>query len=269
MSCGSCAARVERILVGRPGVVSASVNLATRRATVDVLPGAANAVRELTEAVERAGYQLSPATDHERPQRVGQPPDAGPTDQEGQEDQAAGQEDPSDAAERAEQARWRQRLVVAWPLALVVLVVSNVWPHASSARWLAAALTVPIQFWCGWPFLQGAVRRARVRSANMDTLIALGTLSAFAFSTAELLFGPGVQAHDHAADPRGTPSAFGLHLHYDMAALIIAFLLLGRWLEARGRSRASAAVRALVELEAREAHLVTPDGSERLVAAAS
>jgi heavy metal translocating P-type ATPase len=299
MSCGSCAARVERILVGRPGVISASVNLATRRATVDVLPGAGTAVRELTEAVERAGYQLSPATDRasqtiraERPERADHAPAADPTDraadqadraadqedpadraadQADQEDppkRAADQEDPADAAERAEQAGWRRRLVVAWPLALVVLVVSNLWPHANSARWLAAALTVPIQFWCGWPFLKGAARRARVLSANMDTLIALGTLSAFAFSTAELLFGPGVQAHDHAADPRGTPSAFGLHLHYDMAALIIAFLLLGRWLEARGRIRASAAVRALVQLEARQAHLVAPDGSERLVATA-
>jgi heavy metal translocating P-type ATPase len=257
MSCGSCAARVERILLGQPAVVSASVNLATRRATVEVLPASGDAVRALTEAVERAGYQLSAATTDDG----SGPPDHGAL----RGDAAERSHDRDERVELAEQARWWRRLVVAWPLALMVLVVSNAWPHAQSARWLAAALTVPIQFWCGWPFLKGAARRARVRSANMDTLIALGTLAAFAFSTAELLFGPGVQAHDHAADPRGTPSAFGLHLHYDMAALIIAFLLLGRWLEARGRSRASAAVRALVELEARDAHLVLPDGTERLV----
>src|SRR5207253_6952126 len=86
---------------------------------------------------------------------------------------------------------------------------------------------------------------------NMDTLIALGTVSAFAFSTFELLTRAG-GVHDHGA------GAFGDHLHYDMAALIVAFLLLGRFIEARVKGSASGALRALLELGAQEACLVEP-----------
>ena len=260
MSCGSCAARVERILQSQPRVVTASVNLATRRAAVELPADADDAdVAPLVAAVARAGYQLKARGETSHPLPVLEP-DVG-TDEMSPlpaNPTAAGE---LDERERAEQVEWFRRLSVAWPLALAVLTLSTVWPHATAARWSAALLTVPVQFWCGWPFLRGAARRARVASANMDTLVALGTLSAFAFSTAELLFGPGVQAHDHAADPRATPSAFGLHLHYDMAALIVAFLLLGRWLEARGRARANAAVRKLAELGATDARLVLPASS--------
>jgi cation-transporting ATPase V len=302
MTCGSCAARVERVLARCPGVETASVNLATRQASVDLVPGTENGPSHLVEAVHRAGYQLSSAQSTLAPALPpptssvaialspartasrGAPsvplssaaPVVNPSPevarQYGHEREPvhrdAAQNDSGADEERAEQAAWWRRLVVAWPLALAVLLISTIWPHDGPARWVAAALTVPVQFWCGWPFLAGAARRARSFSANMDTLIALGTLSAFVFSTSELLLGPGVQSHDHAADPRGTPSAFGQHLHFEMAALIIAFLLLGRWLEARGRRRASTAVRSLLELEAKEAYLVLPDGSERLVPAA-
>ncbi len=158
---------------------------------------------------------------------------------------------------------------MAIPLAAAVLILSLARPHTGWARWTVALLSVPLEFWAGWPFLAGAMARGRARTANMDTLVAVGTLTAFAFSTAELLFGPSVQAHDHAADPAGTPSAFGSHLHYDMAALIIVFLLLGRWLEAGAARRASGAVRALVELGAEDAHLVdaAAPGGERLIPA--
>ncbi len=108
---------------------------------------------------------------------------------------------------------------------------------------------MPVQFWAGFPFLRRALVRARAGAANMDTLVAIGTLAAFGFSTAELLGGAGE------------------HLHYDMAALIIAFLVLGRWLEARAKGRATRAVTALLELGAKEASLVdaaAPTG-ERLV----
>jgi heavy metal translocating P-type ATPase len=252
----------------------ASVNLATRRATVELLPGAEGVV-PLAAAVARAGYQLEatdepphlPATRDSlavlEPEAAAGPVAAAAAagQPDGQERAEQGQERAEQGQERAEQVRWFRRLTVAWPLALAVLVISTVWPHVTAARWSVALLTAPVEFWCGWPFLAGAARRARAASANMDTLVALGTLSAFAFSTAELLFGPGVQAHDHAADPRGTPSAFGMHLHYDMAALIVAFLLLGRWLEARGRARANAAVRQLAELGATDARLVVADAA--------
>jgi len=117
------------------------------------------------------------------------------------------------------------------------------WPHATWARYATAVLTTPVVFWAGWPFIRSAVVRARARTANMDTLIALGTVSAFAFSTFELL-APGGGTQDHGA------GAFGGHLHYDTAALIVAFLLLGRFIEARVKGSASGALRALLELGA-------------------
>src|SRR5207244_9593430 len=128
------------------------------------------------------------------------------------------------------------------------LVLSLAWPHATWARFTTAALAVPVVFWAGWPFVRSAVVRARTGTANMDTLIALGTVSAFAFSTFELLTRAG-GVHDHGA------GAFGDHLHYDMAALIVAFLLLGRFIEAGVKGSASGALRALLELGAKEACL--------------
>ncbi|HEV3401608.1 MAG TPA: copper-translocating P-type ATPase, partial [Acidimicrobiales bacterium] len=111
----------------------------------------------------------------------------------------------------------------------------------------AFALTVPIQFWAGWPFLQQAAVRARILQANMDTLIALGTLAAFFFSAYQVAF-----THEHTDH------------YFDSAALIIAFLLLGRYLEARAKGRASRAIRALLELGAKEATILV-EGEERTV----
>ncbi len=115
------------------------------------------------------------------------------------------------------------------------------------ARWSALALTVPIQFWAGWPFLHQAAVRARARQANMDTLISMGTMAAFTFSAYQVVFGPSHSDH-----------------YFDTAALIIAFLLLGRYFEARAKGMASSAIRRLLELGAKEARLLV-DGAEQMV----
>src|SRR5665811_964549 len=104
------------------------------------------------------------------------------------------------------------------------------------ARWTIGALTVPVQFFVGWPFLAVAAERAKARTANMDTLIAIGTLAAFVFSTVRLFTGG--------------------DLYFDTAALIIAFLVLGRFFEARAKQRASGAIRALLELGAKQARVL-------------
>ena len=185
MTCGSCAARVQRTLGRQEGVETASVNLATERATVVIDPDRAD-VGGLVEAVGRIGYGLAPLD---------------------LTDDGTAADD-----EAVEQRMWLRRILVAWPLGLVVLGLSLFAMDRPWARWSAFVLTVPVQFWAGWPFLHQAMIRARARTANMDTLISMGTLAAFAFSTVQVGFGDRHSEH-----------------YFDTAALIIAFLLLGRY----------------------------------------
>jgi heavy metal translocating P-type ATPase len=238
MTCGSCAARVERTLRRQEGVRDAGVNFATGRATIHYDPGAVD-VDRLTDAVAKIGYGLEPSTPEASADGI------------------------SSEGHRRDEVAWRRRALLAWPLTLVVLALSTWWPGDGWARWTAAALTVPVQFWAGLPFLRGALARARTGTANMDTLVAIGTLSAFGLSAAGLLFG-NAGGHDVG---HGPADAFGGHLHFDMAALIVAFLVLGRWLEARAKGQATRAITSLVELGAHEASLVDPahpDGEHRV-----
>src|SRR5262249_34944848 len=128
-----------------------------------------------------------------------------------------------------------------------VMVLSMGFMDDGWARWTAFALAIPVQFWAGWPFLRGAAVRARRLSTNMDTLIAVGTLSAFAYSVGSLVRGG--------------------NLYFDTSAAVISFLLLGRYLEARAKGSASQAIRRLLELGARDARVVR-DGREVVVPAA-
>ena len=220
MTCGSCAARVEKTLGRQHGVAHAAVNLASAKATVAFDP-AEVAAADLVAAIERIGYGLVPSD---------------------------GAIDDGDSEAEA-QRLWLRRVLVAWPLGLVVLVLSLWFMHEPWARWGALVLTVPVQFWAGWPFLHQAAVRARAGQANMDTLISMGTLTAFAFSAYQVIVGPSHSDH-----------------YFDTAALIIAFLLLGRYFEARAKGRASRAIRTLLELGAKEARLVV-EGAERMVPA--
>jgi len=221
MTCGSCAARVQKALGRQAGVELADVNFATERATVVFDPDQVR-LENLVAAVGKMGYGLTPAQ------------------------ATMALEDASDT-EAELQRMWLRRVVVAWPLGLVVLYLSLFHMTDQWARWTALVLTVPVQFWAGWPFLHQAAMRARSFTANMDTLIAMGTLAAFFFSAAQIVF-----AGPHAE-------------HYlDSAALIVAFLLLGRYFEARAKGRASKAIKALLEMGAKEARLLL-DGNERMV----
>ncbi|HEX7275880.1 MAG TPA: HAD-IC family P-type ATPase, partial [Acidimicrobiales bacterium] len=224
MTCGSCAARVERVLGRQDGVAQAGVNFATGRASVDFDPATVD-VERLTEAVAHIGYGLVPPA---------------PVAEMGAEHHDH------------DQVAWGRRTVVAWPLTLTVLALTTFRGGEDWARWLAAGLTVPVQFWAGYPFLRAAAIRARARTANMDTLVAIGTLSAFGLSAVELVVDDGHH---------------GGHLHFDMAALIVAFLVLGHWLEARAKGRATRAITRLVALGAHDATLLDPahpDGEHRV-----
>ena len=212
MTCGSCAARVEKTLNKQPGV-EASVNFATGEAVLRLADGAP-AFDALREAVQARGYDIAVHVDRD-------------------EERA-----------RREERGWLRRMIVAWPLGLAVMAVSMAFTEETWARWTAFALATPVQFYAGWPFLRGAAVRARARSANMDTLIAVGTLSAYLYSVWAL--------------------SAGEELYFDSSAVIIAFLLLGRWLEARAKGSAGQAIKRLLELGAREARVVRGDKELRV-----
>jgi copper-transporting P-type ATPase V len=221
MTCTSCAMSVQRILSRQAGVASAEVNYATSGARV-MLAEQPTDPDALRAAVEQIGYRLTPL-------EAGTQVDAGG-------DEAA--------AERA----WLHRAIVGWPLALAVgylAMLSGTLRTQPWVQWVEFALTTPVQFYVGWPFLREGARRARHRTANMDTLIAMGTLAAYTFSTARLLF-------------------FGGDMYFESAALIIAFLVLGRYLEARAKRRAGNAIRTLLELGAKQAR-VQRDGAEVMI----
>jgi cation-transporting ATPase V/Cu+-exporting ATPase len=232
MTCGSCSARVQRVLERQEGVEHADVNFATGRARVHTSgPVDRDA---LAAAVDRIGYRLAPppAVDEDR----------------------ASHAQALDDHEAREQRRWLWRVVLGWPPALVVLYLSMVssgmltgeMTMAGWQRHVIFGLTLPVQFVIGWPFLREAARRARRLTANMDTLISIGTLAAFSYSTVVYLQG----GHD---------------LYFEASAMIIAFLVLGRYFEARAKGRAGKAIRSLLELGAKEARVIDDDGSERMV----
>jgi cation-transporting ATPase V/Cu+-exporting ATPase len=214
MTCGSCAARVQRVLAKTDGVADAEVNLATSRAHVTLehpLPTA-----DLQARVTRIGYGLTPLA--ETPRRG------------------------DDLEERARRS-WRRRVILVAPAA--VFAVATMLAGSTlmeDGRWRLALFAVAtlVQFGIGWPFLREAARRARRGSANMDTLIAVGTLAAYGYSVAQLLTG-------------------GMELYFETTILLIAFLTLGRYLEARARGRAGQAIRALLELGAKQARVLRED----------
>jgi P-type Cu+ transporter len=150
-------------------------------------------------------------------------------------------------AEEARDRALRTRLVAAAALSAPLTALAMIPPlQFAGWEWLALALATPVVFWAGWPFHRAAAMNARHGAATMDTLISIGTLAAWAWSVVALL------ALDDA------------HTYFEVAAVITTLILLGRFLETRARHRASAAIRALVELGAKDARLLR-DGREIVV----
>ncbi|OYV80082.1 MAG: copper-translocating P-type ATPase [Ferrovum sp. 34-44-207] len=205
MTCASCVARIEKALNKVPGVVSASINLATEQASVHVVQGMAD-VGQLIAAIERTGYQAHlPVVETE----------------EQEASKAA-------AKDRAE----------AWPVALAVLLsIPLVLPMGARLfgaelafpPWLQWLLATPVQFWLGGRFYVAGWKAVRAGAANMDVLVALGTSAAYGLSVYLWLTAGG-----------HTP-----HLYFDAAAIVINLILLGKWLEARAKRQTADAIRAL------------------------
>ncbi|MCX7624007.1 MAG: heavy metal translocating P-type ATPase [Thermomicrobium sp.] len=222
MTCASCVRRVERALSRLPGVREAVVNLATERAYVRYDPLVAS-VDALLRAVEGAGYRAHVATSL---------PDVCETE--------------GDDAERRralEAQRLRREVVLAWLLALPVALLNMLLPATWWSGFLLLGLTLPIWAWFGRRFHVAALRNLRHRHFTMDTLVSLGTSAAF-FSSLGSTLQVALAQHAHAA-----------HYYYDVAAVVIAAILLGRYLEQRARGQTSAAVRRLLGLQPKTARV--------------
>jgi len=229
MHCASCVARVEKALRGAPGVHEADVNLALRQARVVVTD--AGSLEPMVAAVEREGYHVGASVEALR---------AGLSASE------------LETAQREEQRSLGVRAAVALALAAatMALPMMHVLPERATL-WVELALTVPVVAWAGRSFFTRAWAALRRGTANMSTLVAIGSGTALAFSVVATV-APGLLA------TRGIAT----DVYYESAAFIVALVLLGNALEAGARSRTSSAIRSLIGLAPRTAHVVRESGEE-------
>jgi Cu+-exporting ATPase len=209
MHCASCVARIEGALRQVPGVRMASVNLATEKAVVELDPAEAK-VEALVYAVEEAGYGAA----------LSVPKRAARADAEARE-----------LKRQAEDRLLRRDLWLALVLGIPVALISMLMVPLPYVNQMLLVLTLPVWAYAGRRFHWGALRQARHFSANMDTLVSLGTTAAFAWSVAALLAGKSDQ------------------VYFDSAAVIVMLILVGKVLENRAKRRASAAIQALMDLQ--------------------
>ncbi len=233
MTCASCASRIERRL-NKLDSVSASVNYATEKATVDYDPVTV-APAQLLGAVEAAGYHAAL---------------------------------PAEAPERDELAPQRTRLIVSALLSLPVLLVSMI-PSLQfdNWQWLALNLATPVVLWGGWPFHRAAWANLKHASATMDTLISLGTLAAWLWSLYALVFGDAGMAGmrmEFDLGAGGGASEGADHIYLETAAVVTTFMLAGRYFEASAKRRAGAALTSLLELGAKDVAVLDASGEHRV-----
>ena len=229
MTCANCAGTIERVLKKLDGVISANVNLATEKATVEYVSGVVSQA-ELVAAIEKAGY--------------------GVVEVEAERDL----EDVEQAARQAEIADQTRKFWIGVAFALPLFLLSmgrdfgvlGMWSHQPWVNWLFLALATPVQFYVGWDYYVGGFKSLRNGSANMDVLVAMGSSVAYFYS---LLVTTGLLAGG------------GMHVYFETSALIITLIKLGKLLEARAKGHTSAAIKKLMGLRPKTARVVR-DGRE-------
>ncbi|MYZ16876.1 heavy metal translocating P-type ATPase, partial [Streptomyces sp. SID337] len=252
MTCASCSSRIEKKLNRMEGV-TATVNLATEKAKVsfdETGDGAAVEVAQLIALVEKLGY-----TAEEIVPPPPEPLDAGP----------GGGPAPT-TADITEPDTLRQHLIVSAVLSLpVVLLAMAPALQFDFWQWLSLTLAAPVVVWGGLPFHRAAFTNLRHGAATMDTLVSVGTLAAFGWSLWALFVGDaGMPGMRHGFDFTASPGDGASTIYLEVAAGVVTFILLGRWLEARSKRKAGSALRALLELGAKDV-AVLRDGTERRV----
>ena len=232
MSCASCAASAESIVKIEPGVVGASVNYGTGNLTVEYLPNMTDASK-LKAAVEYVGYDLIT-------------------------DEAGNQQETLDSIEKQRLQKLKTNTVWASILAFPVMIIGMFFMDMHSGftfnnvvMWL---LTTPVVFWFGRDFFTNAWKQFKHRSANMDTLVAMSTGIAYIFSLFNMVY-------PSFWENRGLEA----HIYFEAAAVIIAFILLGRLLEARAKSNTSTAIKKLMGLQPKTVIKLLTDGSQLII----
>jgi len=229
MTCANCAMTIERTLKKKvPGVVNASVNFASERASVEYIPSLTG-IDEMIQAIERAGYGAI------RP------------------DDTLEGDDAELQARRAEikdqTAKFAVGLVFTIPLFILSMGrdfgLLGAWAHAPWVNWLFLVLATPVQFYTGWDYYSGGFKSLRNRSANMDVLVAMGSSVAYFYSLALLVV-----------------PALGHHVYFETSAVIITLIKLGKMLEARTKGRTGGAIRKLMKLRPKTA-FIEVDGREK------
>ena len=227
MSCANCAATVERTLKKKvKGVISASVNFGTETATVEFDPTMTD-VPAMAEAVKKAGYQLIMSA------------------------KGSNGTDVEQEARERELRNQRRYFFVGLIFTLPLFALSmgrdffllGQWVHSGWVNWLFFLLATPVQFYTGWGFYTGGWKSIRAGSANMDVLVALGSSAAFFYSLTVLVF-----------------PHLGEHVYFETSALIITLIKLGKLLEAKAKGKASSAIKKLMDLSPKVAHIESENG---------
>jgi Cu+-exporting ATPase len=233
MSCAACVENVRRTLSGLEGVLSASVNIATERATIEYFPSQVG-VREFKRAVKDAGYDVVEA--------------------EKGEDIVEKEQRERESAYGTLRKKVITGAVLLFPIFLLAqwehLGLSNVFPLSRQLNYLLQLIIeTPVQFWIGWRFYTGAIAAARHRTTNMNTLIAVGTSSAYLYSVVATFFPSVFQIRGFTAS-----------VYFDTAATIVVLILLGRLFEARAKGQTSEAIKKLIGMQAKTARVVKNGG---------
>jgi Cu2+-exporting ATPase len=228
MSCAACVARVDKTLNKQPGVLSATVNYAAATATVEYDTSLCSP-EALKTAIQKAGYDLIVDIQPQEPEEA---------------------EHTHTEKLHHQKVRTIWAILLSLPIALIGMFFMDI-PYANYIMWI---LSTPVVFWLGRDFYINAWKQLKHRSANMDTLVANSTGIAYLFSLFNLFYPEfwlerGVQPH----------------VYFEAASVIIAFILLGRLLEARAKDNTSAAIKKLIGLQPKTVTLLTPDGKQQEV----
>lgn len=237
MHCASCVRRIEEALAAVPGVTRASVNLATEQAVISYLPGATT-LTELRRAIQNSGYTpleiavSEPGADREK------------------------------AAREREAAELKRKFLVGALLSAVVVIGAlphmglravGAWiPPLLSSPWVQLLLATPVHFWVGWQFHRGFLTTLRHRTADMNTLVSVGTNAGY-FYSAMATVAPSFFATEQQAA-----------VYFETVAVLHTLIILGRWLEARARGRTSEAIKQLIGLQAKTARVLRRSDAGRI-----